>query len=82
MTQIIDAIYENGVLKPLEPLNIKENTKVRIIIEPEKERRKKAEEILALARKSFEGLSEEQISLIESSRLDANSFFPDRTGSK
>ena len=35
MTQIIDAIYENGVLKPLEPLNIKENTKVRIIIEPE-----------------------------------------------
>ena len=82
MTQIIDAIYENGVLKPLEPLNIKENTKVRIIIEPEKERRKKAEEILALARKSFEGLSEEQISLIESSRLDANSFFPDRNGLK
>ncbi|MEK7398396.1 MAG: hypothetical protein AAB116_15800 [Candidatus Poribacteria bacterium] len=55
---------------------------MRIIIEPEKERRKKAEEILELARKSFEGLSEEQISLIESSRLDANSFFPDRTGLK
>lgn len=34
-TQIIDAIYENGILKPLEPLNIEENTKVRIIIEPE-----------------------------------------------
>lgn len=82
MAQIIDAIYENGVLKPLEPLNIKEKTKVRIIIEPEKERKKKAEEILALARKSFEGLSEEQISLIESSRLNTNFFFPDRTGSK
>jgi hypothetical protein len=46
---------------------------VRITIEPEKERRKKVEEILELARKIFEGLSEEQISLIESLRLDANS---------
>ena len=35
MTQIIDAIYENGILKPLEPLNMKENTRVRVIIEPE-----------------------------------------------
>lgn len=36
MNQIIDAIYEEGVLKPLERLDIKEHTKVRIIIEPEK----------------------------------------------
>jgi len=27
MTQIINAIYEEGVLKPLEPLDIKEHTK-------------------------------------------------------
>ena len=82
MAQIINAIYEEGVLKPLEPLDIKEHTKVRIIIEPEKELKKKAEEILELARKSYEGLSEEQISLIESARLDANSFFPKRVDSK
>ena len=40
MTQIINAIYEEGVLKPLEPLDIKEHTKVRIIIEPEKDRKR------------------------------------------
>jgi len=36
ITQIIEAIYEEGVLKPLKPLNIQEHTKVRIIINPEK----------------------------------------------
>ena len=40
MSQIINAIYEEGVLKPLEPLDIKEHTKVRIIIEPEKDRKR------------------------------------------
>ena len=41
MTQIIDAIYEEGVLKPLEPLDIQEHAKVRVIIEskmPESQR--------------------------------------------
>lgn len=28
----VNAIYENGVLKPLRPLNIKEHEKVEIII--------------------------------------------------
>lgn len=35
MSQIIKAIFEEGVLKPLEPLNIQEHAKVRIIIESE-----------------------------------------------
>ena len=35
MSQIIEAIYEEGVLKPLEPLNLEEHTKVQIqIAEP------------------------------------------------
>jgi predicted DNA-binding antitoxin AbrB/MazE fold protein len=34
MTQTINAIYEEGVLKPLQPLDIQEHTEVRIIIEP------------------------------------------------
>jgi predicted DNA-binding antitoxin AbrB/MazE fold protein len=33
MTQIINAIYEEGVLKPLEPLNIQEHAEVRVTIE-------------------------------------------------
>jgi len=35
MVQIINAIYEEGVLKPLQPLDIQEHAKVRVIIEPE-----------------------------------------------
>ncbi len=78
MTKTIDAIYENGVLRPLEPINIKEHTKVRITLEVETERRKKIEEILESARKSYEGLSEEQISVVESARLSKTLFFPKR----
>ena len=73
MTKIIDAIYEDGVLKPLEPINIKEHTRVRLIIEVGESRKKKAEEILALARESCEGLSEEELSIIESARLSITS---------
>ncbi len=32
MTLIIDAVYENGVLKPAQPLPIKEREKVQVII--------------------------------------------------
>lgn len=36
MTQIIEAIYEDGVLRPLQPLkDIEEHSKVKIIIETE-----------------------------------------------
>jgi predicted DNA-binding antitoxin AbrB/MazE fold protein len=34
MTLTVEAVYENGVLKPKEPLPLKENEKVRITIEP------------------------------------------------
>lgn len=34
MAIIIDAIYENGVLKPAEPLPLAEQQKVRVTVEP------------------------------------------------
>ncbi len=34
MNLTIEAIYENGVLKPAQPLPLKENETVRITIEP------------------------------------------------
>jgi predicted DNA-binding antitoxin AbrB/MazE fold protein len=46
MARIIDAVYEDGVLKPLKPINLKEHTKVRLIVEIEEERKKKAEKYL------------------------------------
>jgi predicted DNA-binding antitoxin AbrB/MazE fold protein len=34
MTLTVEAIYENGVLKPLQPLPLKEREKVRITVKP------------------------------------------------
>ena len=34
MTQIIEAIYTHGVLKPAVDLNLREQQRVRVIIEP------------------------------------------------
>jgi predicted DNA-binding antitoxin AbrB/MazE fold protein len=37
MAIITEATYENGVLKPAEPLPLKEHEKVRVIVESVKE---------------------------------------------
>ncbi len=34
MTLTVEAIYENGVLKPIEPLPFKEHEKVTITVRP------------------------------------------------
>jgi predicted DNA-binding antitoxin AbrB/MazE fold protein len=34
MTLTVEAIYENGVLKPTQPLPLKEHEKVHIIVKP------------------------------------------------
>jgi predicted DNA-binding antitoxin AbrB/MazE fold protein len=34
MTLTVDAIYENGVLKPAEPLPFKEHEKVTVTVQP------------------------------------------------
>ncbi|MFI5461402.1 MAG: antitoxin family protein [Isosphaerales bacterium] len=34
MTLTIEAIYENGVLKPAQPLPLQEHAKVRITVQP------------------------------------------------
>jgi len=75
MGDIIEAIYEGGVLKPVRPLDISEYTRVRISIEPQGDAVKNAEEVLALARQSCEGLSKDQLTMIESARLRSKSFF-------
>jgi predicted DNA-binding antitoxin AbrB/MazE fold protein len=35
MAFTIEAVYEDGVLKPVRPLPLKEHEKVRITVEPE-----------------------------------------------
>lgn len=34
MAITVDAVYENGVLKPVEPLPFKEHERVRVTIQP------------------------------------------------
>ena len=34
MTLTVEAIYENGVLKPAQPLPLKEHQQVRVTIQP------------------------------------------------
>ena len=48
MTQVREAIYARGVLKPVEPLDLRENQRVRIVIEPLDESRE--DRAVALAR--------------------------------
>lgn len=83
MSQIIYAIYEEGILKPIEPLNLKEHTRIQIQISPVLERsegmeediRQQADEILALARESCAGLSEEELAIMESAKINGTNFF-------
>ena len=47
--QTMTAIFENGVLKPAQPLNLPEHAQVRITIEPFDRDAQKAEKLAALA---------------------------------
>jgi predicted DNA-binding antitoxin AbrB/MazE fold protein len=75
MTRTITAVYEGGLFKPLESLELPEHTKVRLTIEIEAEASTRAQMILELARQSCEGLSEEQMATLEATRLDVTRFF-------
>ena len=77
MTQTIEAIYQNGIFKPLNPVSeeIAEGETVEIII---KDKRLSPDEMLKLAGQVYEGLSEEDIEEIERIALDRSNFFGDR----
>jgi predicted DNA-binding antitoxin AbrB/MazE fold protein len=47
--QTFTAIFENGVFKPTEPLNLAEHTQVRLTFEPPKKEMTKEERLAALA---------------------------------
>ncbi len=69
MNQTIEAIYENGVFKPLKPNLVKlENRKqVTIVINSEDSAK---ESDLSLTEKYFKGLSEDDIEKVITHALD------------
>jgi predicted DNA-binding antitoxin AbrB/MazE fold protein len=78
MSRNLTAVYEGGLFRPLEPVELEEHTKVRLTVETEEEAVAQAHAMLALARQSYEGLSEDERAAVESARLDPTRFFANR----
>jgi predicted DNA-binding antitoxin AbrB/MazE fold protein len=77
MQQTVEAIYEGGGFRLINPANLQlfEGQKVRLIIEPPAQL---ATSPLDLAAQVYEGLSENQIDEIERIALDRDDFFGER----
>lgn len=77
MSQTVEAIYQNGMFKPLNPISkeIAEGETVEITII---EKKLSPEEMLKLASQIYEGLSDEDIAEVERIALDRSNFFGDR----
>ena len=72
MARVIDAIYENGTLKPLETLDLPEHQRGRITIhEPIVE---SPDETLEAWHQVYEGCTAEDIAQIEAIALDWSRF--------
>lgn len=76
MHRAMDAIYENGMFRPVrrERLAITEGTRVRITVDDERD-----PEALRLAVSVYDGLSDSEITEIEGIALDRRSFFGQRS---
>ena len=76
MKHVIDAIYENGIFRPVQSniIEIAEGTHVRITVDDETEL-----ESLKLATCIYDGLSDEDIDEIEQIALNRNNFFGTRS---
>ncbi len=72
MEQVLEAIYSDGVLKPLEKLDLRENQRVRIIVSvPDAE---DVERSLQAWHEVYAGLSAEEIAAVEQIALDRTHF--------
>lgn len=72
MARVVEAIYENGILKPLETLDLPEHQRVRITIhEPLGD---SPEETLEAWHQVYEGCADEEIAQIEAIALDRSHF--------
>jgi predicted DNA-binding antitoxin AbrB/MazE fold protein len=80
MQQILNAVYEKGVFRPLQHPDIAEGQQVRLVVETSAPL--SPDEILELAGQVYEGLSEQEIDEIEEIALDRKNFFGERTASE
>jgi predicted DNA-binding antitoxin AbrB/MazE fold protein len=72
MERTLPAVYEHGVLTPLEPLDLPDHQRVIITIHgPALE---SSNEMLEAWQRVYEGLSEEEVAQIEAIVLDRSHF--------
>jgi len=69
---IFEAIYEDGVLKPLEPIKLSEHQRVTITIQPLLI--EDPDQELESWHQVYAGLSDQEVSEIESIALDRSHF--------
>ena len=71
------AVYEHGTLRPLTPIDLAEGERVEVTVDRQKTH-VTPEEMGALARAVYEGLTDEEIDDIEKSFHRPMSMFGDR----
>jgi predicted DNA-binding antitoxin AbrB/MazE fold protein len=76
MSEVIDAIYENGSFRPLHPeaVAVPSGQVVRLTVE-----NAPAPNPLQLAARVYEGLSEQDIADVESIALERKNYFGSRS---
>ena len=80
MTEIVEAIFEDGNFKPVDnsSLPFSQGQRVKLTVEVPSETE---DNLVELAGQVYEGLSEEDIGEIERLALDRRNFFHDRLSS-
>lgn len=76
MPEIIEAIYEKGVFKPLQELELPEGQHVRLVVETREGTT--SDEMLALAAQVYEGLAPEEVDAVEDIACHRGDFFGDQ----
>jgi predicted DNA-binding antitoxin AbrB/MazE fold protein len=76
MQQIVEAIYEQGVFRPLKTLELSEGQAVQLIIHANLE--VSPDEMLKLAAEVYAGLSDDDIDEVENIALDRTNFFEEK----
>jgi predicted DNA-binding antitoxin AbrB/MazE fold protein len=76
-TEAVEAVYEHGGFRLVSPADLKltEGQKVRLVVDPIE----KPDEILSLAGRVYEGLTDDQIDSVEQHIRRREDFFGERT---
>jgi predicted DNA-binding antitoxin AbrB/MazE fold protein len=73
MRQTIKARYHDGVLQPLEPLELTDDAEVQVTVETTPA--VTAEDILQRAARVYQGFTAEEVGQVEAIALDRQHFF-------